>query len=74
MHPLSVHQLPLRDAAKALSLSYHRAWSLANAGHLAVVVVGRRLYVPVAELERVAREGIITEATAASRRPERRRN
>lgn len=55
MEPLAVD---VREAGRLLSLSPHTIRAYIRKSKLRAVRVGRRVLVPVAELERLAREGV----------------
>lgn len=50
--------IALRDAGHALAISERTIRQLALDGRIVTVRIGRRVLVPRAELERIAREGV----------------
>ena len=55
MEPLAVD---VREAARLLSLSPFTVRSYIRKGHIRAVKLGARVIVPLAEVQRLAREGI----------------
>lgn len=55
MEPLAVD---VREAGRLLALSPHTIRAYIRKGRIKAVRVGRRVLVPAAELERLAREGV----------------
>jgi len=48
----------LREFAASLGISFDTAYRAAKAGRLRTIRFGKRLLVPVEEIERIAREGL----------------
>jgi excisionase family DNA binding protein len=65
MEPLAVD---VREAGRLLSVSKYTIRRLIRRGVLQAVRISRRLLVPVAEIERISREGV--RATGPQRLPE----
>lgn len=59
MEPLAVD---VREAARLLSLSPHTIRAYISKGRIRAVRVGRRVLIPVVELERLVREGVPAQA------------
>ncbi len=64
MEPLAVD---VREAARLLSVSPHSIRRWIRTGRLHAIRLSRRVLVPVAECERLAREGMATGDGATSR-------
>jgi len=62
-HPKSLLTVPEVAEALSVSVSALRGWI--RAGHVKPTRLGKRVLVPAAEVERVAREGLPTLANAA---------
>ncbi len=58
MEPLAVD---IKEAARLTSLSPHTIRWYARTGRIRSVRCGRRIIIPLAELERLAREGVPTQ-------------
>jgi predicted site-specific integrase-resolvase len=49
---------PLKEFARSFGVSYDTVFRASRDGRLKTIRIGARLYVPIAEAERVGREGL----------------
>jgi hypothetical protein len=51
---------PLRQVAASFGTSFDTFYRAAKAGRIKTIRFGRRLFVPAQEIERIAREGLVS--------------
>lgn len=60
---------PLKEVARSFGASYDTFFRAYQAGRIRVIRFGKRLFVPVAEIERLSREGLGPVEPARKNRP-----